>query len=280
MPIRILSPVSSMEFPDTETGTYRRAFHCAGKHGICAFICAICCFPFLIGGMASAASNAVPFQPGEKFTYTARWGIIAAGEVTLEVLPMQTVNGVEAYHFAMITKTNGALDFFYPIRERQDSYVDSGMTHSLLYKKRTEGKYPRDIIVYFDWAKQETTRSNFGEKMAPIHIDPGTFDPLSFIFVIRLQDITKKPVFQIPITEGDRNLIIKGSVAQREQIEIGGTIYDTFQVVPDMEQLEADQIVKKSDEPELKIWFTADSKKIPVRIRSKVKLGHLDFDLR
>jgi hypothetical protein len=271
-----------MKFPDIGTQDYRRAFHRAGKLAICAFVCVTLSLTLVIGGSAIAAgnSNTLPFQPGERLTYSARWGVITAGEVTLEVLPMQTIDGVEAYHFAMITRTNDAFDLFYKIRERQDSYVDVRMTRSILYTKRTEGKYPRDIIVYFDWAKQETTRSNFGKKMAPIHIDPGTFDPLALIFVIRMQDIVKKTVFEIPITEGDRNINVQGSVAQRERIEIEGKTYDTFAVIPDMEGLEAQQVVKKSDEPELKIWFTADSKKIPVRIQSKVKVGHLDFDLR
>ena len=78
----------------------------------------------------------IPFQPGEKLTYKGKWGAIPAGELTLEVLPKETVNSIEAYHFAMITKTNEVVDLIYKIRERQDSYIDTGMTHSVFYKKR------------------------------------------------------------------------------------------------------------------------------------------------
>ena len=55
----------------------------------------------------------------------------------MEVLPKETIDGVEAYHFAMITKTNAGVDLLYKVRERQDSFVDSNMIHSILYKKRT-----------------------------------------------------------------------------------------------------------------------------------------------
>ena len=72
-------------------------------------------------------------------TYEGKWGPIPAGEVTLEVLPKETIDGIEAYHFAMTTKTNAAVDLLYKIRERQDSFVDTDMTHSILYKKR-DGK--------------------------------------------------------------------------------------------------------------------------------------------
>jgi hypothetical protein len=246
---------------------------------ITALICVSFALCAIIVGNAEAADRKPPFLPGEKLTFRAVWGVIPAGEVVLEILPIETVNGSEAYHFAMTTKTNEFVDVIYKIRERQDSYIDIGMTHSVLYKKRAEGEHPRDVVIHFDWDKREATRSNFGEKMAPVHIVPGTFDPLALFYVIRLQDIKKNPVFTIPITEGDRNISVKATVSQRERIEIDGRTYETFAVMPDMERLETQQVVKKSDASELKIWFTADDEKIPVRIRSKVKVGHFDFDL-
>jgi hypothetical protein len=246
---------------------------------ITALICLSFALSALVVGNARALDRKTPFLPGEKLTFRAMWGVVPAGEVTLEILPTETVNGVEAYHFAMTTKTNEFVDFFYKIRERQDSYIDIGLTHSILYKKRAEGEHPRDVVISFDWDKREATRSNFGEKMVPIHIVPGTFDPLALFYVIRLQDIRKNPAFTIPITEGDRNIAVKATVSQRERIEIGEQTYETFAVMPDMERLETQQVVKKSDAAELKIWFTADDERIPVRIRSKVKVGHFDFDL-
>jgi hypothetical protein len=61
----------------------------------------------------------IPFQLGEKLTYRGTWGIIPAGELTLEVLPKETINGIESYHFVMITKTSALVDLIYKIRERQ-----------------------------------------------------------------------------------------------------------------------------------------------------------------
>ena len=147
-------------------------------------------------------------------TYEGRWGPIPAGEVTLEVLPKETIDGVEAYHFAMITKTNAAVDLIYKIREREDSYVDVNMTHSILYKKREESKHPRDIVVNFDWEKREATRTNFGEKSPPIHILPGTFDPLALLFILRLQDFKENSVIEIPVTDGNTNYRGEGNRRQ------------------------------------------------------------------
>lgn len=219
------------------------------------------------------------FKPGEKLTYRATWGGITAGELVMEVLPMETIQGIKAYHFAMVTKTNEVVDLIYKVRQREESYIDIGMTHSILYKKQSGGKYPRDVVVNFDWEKLKATRSNFGEKMAPVSIVPGTFDTLSLFYVIRLHNLRENSVLEIPITEGDNNIIAKTTIAKREKIEIEGKTYDTFEVIPDMESLAAQKVVKKGDVPSLKIWLSDDDKKIPVKIQSKVKVGYFVFEL-
>lgn len=230
-----------------------------------------------ICGNIQGFDKKAPFYPGERLVYRARWGVLPAGEVTLEVLPKETIDGVETYHFAMITKTNAAVDLFYKIRERQDSYIDTDITHSILYKKKNESKHPRDMIVNFNWEKREASYANFGEKKAPIHIVPGSFDPLAIFFILRLYDLKENSVIEIPVTDGNKNIGVKATVTKREMIEVEEKKYDTFAVTPDMERLE--NIVKKSDNPQLKIWFTADDKKIPVKIQSKVGIVSFIFEL-
>jgi len=91
-----------------------------------------------------AAEGEIPFQPGEKLTFDLKWTVIKAGEATLEVLPVETVNGVKSYHFVMTAKSTPFLDMFYKVRDRIDAYTDTKMTRSVLYKKKQkEGKNPQ-----------------------------------------------------------------------------------------------------------------------------------------
>jgi hypothetical protein len=222
----------------------------------------------------------VAFEPGEKLTYKGRWGIIPAGEITLEVLPKQTIKGVEAYHFAMTTKTNEAVDLVYKIRERQDSYVDMGITRSLYYKKKTESEHPRDENIDFDWDKQEATYTNFGQTRPPIHILPGSFDPLALFYVLRSHNLKENSTIYIPLTDGNLNIEVRATVGKRDVIEIAGRTYDTIEVTPNMETLnKVDQIIKKSGHPQLKVWLTTDDKKIPIKIQSKVGIISFDFEI-
>ena len=224
----------------------------------------------------------IPFQTGEKLTYKGTWGIIPAGELTLEVLPNETIKGIEAYHFVMITKTNAAVDLIYKIRDRQDSYVDAGMTHSIFYKKKTESKHPRDESITFNWQKLEATCTKFGKKKPPINILPGTFDLLALFYALRYQNLKENSEIYIPLTDGSLNIEVRAIVGKRDMIEIEGKMYDTIEITPNMkmlDKLDKNKVVKKSDHPQLKIWVTADEKKIPIRIRTKMGIISFDFDL-
>jgi Protein of unknown function (DUF3108). len=220
----------------------------------------------IINTAAKEPDKVIPFHVGEKLKYNGRWGMIPAGELTLEVLPKEILNGVESYHFVMTTKTSKVVDLVYKIRERQDSYVDSGMTRSVFYKKKTESEHPRDENIKFDWENLKATYTNFGETRRSINISPGTVDPLSLFYVLRYQSLKENSEIIIPMTDGNLNIEVRAMVGKRSKVEIGEKTYDTIEITPNMnmlDKLDKDKVVKKSDNPQLKIWVTADEKRFP-----------------
>lgn len=227
--------------------------------------------------ITDAAQKTLPFEPGEKFVYKAKWHLIPAGEATMEILPFQTINNEKAYHFVMQLRTNAKIDLFYRIRDREDSFVDVNMTHSLRYQKREISKHPRNIVVTYDWGNKTVTRTNFGETSEPITIVPGTFDPVALFFVIRTKKLKEGEVLEIPITDGKTFFVAKASVTGREKITVGKKTYDTYVVIPDVERLE--EALKRKEKAKLKIWFTADDKKVPVKIENEVGIGRFTFEL-
>ncbi|MBM4271738.1 MAG: DUF3108 domain-containing protein [Deltaproteobacteria bacterium] len=228
-------------------------------------------------GAVGAEEKGFPFRPGERLTFQARWGFITAGSATLEVLPMTVINGVKTHHFVMETETNPYVDAFYKIRERQDSFTDSNMKRSILYKKRSEGNHPRDVVVQFDVGKNEASYVNFGERMTPVKILPGTFDPLALFFILRLYDLKENMEIAIPITDGKKMILAKAKISKRQKLVIAGNEYDTYLVEPEMESLGS--VFKERENARLAIWFTADDKKIPVKIISRVGIGIFVFEL-
>lgn len=227
---------------------------------------------FMLVGLSAAAEKQQPFYPGEKLVFDLKWTIIKAGEATLEVFPIETVNGVKAYHFVMTAKSLPFLDVFYKIRDRIDAYIDTEITHSIIYKKKQhEGSTRRDEELIFDWEKKEVQYSNFGEKKDPIPLTPGTFDPLSAFYYTRFFDLKEGMVIERPVTDGKKCVIGKASVKKREQIEVSGKTYDAFLIEPELKHIGG--VFENSKEAKIKLWVSADHRRIPLRIESKVIVG-------
>jgi hypothetical protein len=218
-----------------------------------------------------AGETHFPFSPGEKLNFQVRWAFIPAGEAVLEILPIATLNGVKSYHFVMTSKTYPYIDPFYKVRDRIDAYTDAKMTHSILYRKRKEGKSKRNVLVNFDWERQEVQYSNFGEKRKPVSILPGSFDPLSVFYAFRFHDLKVNLELETPVTDGKKCVLGKLRVVKREKIEVASGIYDTYLVEPDLKHIGG--VFKKSKNAKLQIWVTADKRHMPVKIKSSVIVG-------
>ena len=227
---------------------------------------------------AKTSATVFPFAPGEKLTFNIKWCFIPAGEAVLEVLPIENINGIKAYHFVLTVKTNQFFDTIYKIRDRIDSYTDIDMTRSILYKKRQAGwKHKRDVVVSFNWDKNEAQYSNFGKKRKPVSLLPGSFDPLSIFYYSRICDFKEKFILQRPVTDGKKCVIGSGEVIKRETIKLKAEKYDTYLLEPELKDLSG--VFRKSINATIKIWLTADKRKIPVRIKSKVVVGSFVAEL-
>jgi len=210
-------------------------------------------------------------------TFQVRWAFIPAGEAVIELLREETMNGVRSLHFVYTARTTEFIDLFYKVRDRIESYTDSEMTHSILYKKRHQGRSKKDVVVNFDWERGLVQYSNFGEKIDPVPIMPGAFDPLSVFYAYRLHDLNKIKEIETPVTDGKKCIIGRARVIKREKINVASGSYDTYLVEPDLEHIGG--VFKKSKNAKLQIWVTADDRRIPVMIKSKVKVGSFVAEL-
>ena len=229
----------------------------------------IICFP---GFTTYPSCQELPFQPGEKLTFNLTWNLIPAGTATLEVLPVETMNGVESLHFVFTAKTTPFLDHIYKVRNRVDSYTDTNMTRSVLYKKTVqEGRRKADIEVTFNWEENLAQYSNFGVRKKPIPIQPGTFDPFSIFYYARMLDIGKGPEINQPVTDGRQFAIGAAKVIKRETINVPTGKYDAYLIEPDLKNIGG--VFSKNPDAKIYLWVSADQHKIPVKVKSSVTIG-------
>jgi hypothetical protein len=241
------------------------------------------CLIVLLGGILRPvrlmASDPVPvFKPGEKLIFELRWSFVPAGTAVLEVMPIEKINGVDAYHFVLTASTNSFMDNFYKVRDRIDAYADISMTRSLYYKKKQrEGHSKKDIVVEFDWKTNQARYSNSGQQRDPISISPGTFDPFSVFYFSRIFDWSKNTTLEHPVTDGKKLIMGKANLKAKTKITTPLGEYDTYLFEPGIENVGG--VFEKKRGAKIQIWVSADHLKIPLRLESEVSVGSFIAEL-
>ena len=156
--------------------------------------------------------------------------------------------------------------------------ADLKMTHSLLYKEKIrEGGYRKDRVITFNWDENELTYVSNNKKPKPLSVLPGTFDPLAAFYFIRLQPLTTVKKIERPITDGKKNVMGSVNVLGRETIRVGDRTYKTVVLEPILEDVE---LFSSNENAGIRVWITADERKIPVLVESRVAYGVFRAQLR
>ena len=230
------------------------------------------------GWVARPACASPAFKPGERLTFELKWTIIPAGEAILEVLPREHMAGRNAFHFSLTARSNAFVDAFYMVRDRIDAWADAGLDRSLLYrKKQHEGGTRRDITVSFDWEEMTAQYINRGDVHEPIAITAGTFDPLSIFYWSRSIEIAVDSPIRRPVTDGKKHVVGIAHVIRREKVKVPAGTFDTFLIEPDLEHVGG--VFEKSPNAKIQLWVTADHRRLPVRLKSKVIVGSFTGEL-
>ena len=248
------------------------------KNALLYIIIAVAAFLVGTGGIDRLSAEELPFHAGEKMIFQLKWSSIPAGEMVIETLPLEKINGEDSRHILLSVTSNSFVDMFYKIRDRMESYTDFNFSHSVLYTESRQGKRPKETSIEFDWAKQQAQYSRRGEKEKDLryqsyrepltHCQPSS--PLDRVDLNETKEIT------ISATDGKTMISGKIRVIKRETITVNGTKYNTFLLEPDLRGIGG---VFESEDSGAQIWVTADNRRIPVRIKSQLPFGSFIAEL-
>jgi len=213
----------------------------------------------------------VPFGEGELFTYAIQYGLIYAGEATLEVRNVAVLDSAKAYHIISMARTSSAFDHVFKVRDRHDSFVDYDNLFSISFEKHLrEGKFKRDEKVVFD---QKNHVAIYPDKKVPIA--PSTQDFLSALYYARTLRLEVGQAMAMANHTGGKNYPIYIKVLRRERIKVPAGEFDCLVVEP---VLQTSSIFEHKGK--LTIWITDDTVKMPVLLRSKVVIGSFEAVLK
>jgi hypothetical protein len=199
----------------------------------------------------------------------------------MEVNDIEEINNRKAYHIVTEARSYPFFDIFYKVRNRDESWMDIESLCSLKYEKhQREGGYTKDEITIFDHINRKFILKERAKKQTEFTVKQGTIpvfvqDVLSALYYIRTQDLQVGEEYYLDTQTGDKNYPLRIVVHKKEKVKVPAGKFKCYVIEPFVRE-DAGLFKAKG---RLWIWLTADKRKIPVLMKSKIFIGYITAQL-
>ena len=236
-------------------------------------------FPASFGQSRSAdraatipVSSKTTFTVGERLSYDVSWrDFIVAGELTLETKDRRSIEGVDAYHVSATAQSVGVVSaFVFKLNDTYESFINAQTLQPFRADKRSRrGKKREQSSVTID-QQNRTARASNGQT---IEIPPDTYDVVGLLYAIRAMELAPGKSRTFNVLEDGRVYQIRVDVEVREKVTTRAGSYDTVRV--STKTLGG----RESNIYNLKMFITADARRMPVLITAEPKWGEVRVEL-
>ena len=209
------------------------------------------------------------FARGEKFDYQVKFGPVSVGSATMEVVGVDTVRGFPAYHTTF--NVRGGITF-YKVNDRYESWFHPQTFASLRFVQDIdEGSYEKKR-TYEIFPERKSFSENGKPEEASV-ADP--LDEASLIYMLRTMPLELGKTYDLNrYFRPDRNPV-RVEVVRKERVTVPAGTFDCVVVRP---SIKTKGIFSEGGHAE--VWFTDDSVRTMVQMKSKLSFGSLNLYLK
>ncbi len=214
------------------------------------------------------------FQAGEALTYDVAWSnVVKAGTVVMEVKQETMLNRKDLLRFSVTSHTTGVVGKLYPLGDTVQSVFDPQIMQSLSYSlKAVHGERIRRREMFFDHDRKKVVSFVNEDPQETFDIPDQVQDSLSALYYLRTRDdFAIDTTITFDVCDRGKSFPVDVQILGREKIKTPAGEFATIKV-------RARKGIFLSD-GELFIWFTDDIRKIPVLMKSTLKVGSFEFTL-
>jgi hypothetical protein len=221
------------------------------------------------------------FGLGEDFHYVVKWGVIVAGYSSLSVPEIITINQRPTYHIVSAARSGGMVNAFYTVEDHNDVWMDESALVTVRYEKRIhEGKYQIEETSILDqpghrWKTRSYRLDNNTYEEKEGDLPPNALDSFGSLYYVRTLPLELGQTYTIDVHSGDKVYPLIVNVLKREKIKVPAGKFDCILVEPFLRG----PGIFISKGKKLQVWLTADERRIPVRMRSEIMIGHVSAEL-
>jgi hypothetical protein len=223
-----------------------------------------------LGGTGAAGGESEPepgYRVGETLRYVLKWGPVSAGSAVMTVKEIVEVQSRPCYHIVSEARSNSFFSLFYPVEDRVQTWVDVDRLVPLMHEKSlSEGTYRHHERMTFDHERGMAQYSD-GEW---IEFEPGVQDILSALYFVRTLKFPQKGSIFVQNQTNKKNYRLEVKPLREEWVKTPSGRYHCTVIEP---VLETTGLFKQ--EGRLWIWLTNDERRVPVKMKSKIKVGSI-----
>lgn len=213
----------------------------------------------------------LPFKVGEQLNFNFYIGNNAQpiGAANFHVRARSRYFNQEGFLFTTQWQTTGAGQTLFPVNNQISSYVDANAVLPFRTELRLrEGARATDFIVSID---QNLGNALFADG-ARVSIPAGTHDLLSVFYALRSFDFTPGRATRVSLLVNKRPRLLTVTPLRAGVVELGG------------QRIPAVELSLATNDPEgdrfsLRLWVSADKRRLPLRLTAQTPLGPIRGDL-
>jgi hypothetical protein len=224
---------------------------------------------------AGDVSSTRSIQVGEQLTYNISWLGITAGTAVMAVGAVGTDGTRPLAKLVTTAQSRPAITKFFPVDNRVESIVDPAtLFPEHLRFRRREGKKKEDIEYIFH-QKEGTVTVVKGGTTEIREIPPGTHDVISCLYYAR-STLSLRPGSSLTMNvyHDKKNRQLDVLVEEIENVSGPWGEVETARVLVVMPF--QGLFLNKGN---IRVWFTNDDRRIPVRMKANVVIGSIVADL-
>lgn len=223
-----------------------------------------------------------PFEKGEKEVYHATWNgllSVATAEVTTS---SSMVDGKKVYQVRVDAKTSKALDLIWKMRDTISSTFDSkslSPSHYLFNQRENSRIIDTEAKLDLTNKRWAVRRQQAGKRTKIYQFDSqNTFDPVTAVYLARSVDFKVGDKLYFKIFGGRYHYLLELFVEKKEPVALlTGKTVEAYKIVPQVQNLKKSGYANRLREAA--IWISADERRLPVKLSSKILFGSVQLDL-
>jgi hypothetical protein len=217
-----------------------------------------------------------PFDGGEKAVYKASWNGLPVATAEISTTS-HVIDGKKFYTVRVEAKTSAALDLIWKMRDTITSTMEAkALAPSRFTFSQRENRKVIDTEARFDHnAKKWFVHRDERRKVKKYEFDqpPNVVDPITAVYLARSQDFKVGDRLYFNIFGGKYRYLLDLEVERREKIQIASGSVDAFKIVPRIKNLMKQGYAERLNEAS--VWISADERRIPVMLSSKIFVGNI-----